>query len=82
MSITPLAFDATTAREIVGDHQARIIEAKARLDADVGQYSPPSEPATTYWGHVTNEMRSIVYTQQYNKRSARLKRKSADENHG
>lgn len=71
------SFDIVTAREITGDELARIIEAKARLDADSGQYDPPSVSGTTYWDRVVKTMHGVVYTAQYQKRIARIARKSA-----
>ena len=72
----PLHFDATTAREIVGDAQARSIEAKARADADAHVFAPPVAEAKTYWGQVQGQMREIVYAEQYAKRLARNARKA------
>lgn len=70
----PGAFDAQTAREIVGDDESRVIEANARNDAEAGMYSPPIGSGETYWGQVQAQMRAIVYGDQYRRRMARLER--------
>ena len=77
--MTPGSFDPATAREIVGDKQARVIEADANLDADQGVIHMPAQPfsAETYWGQVENEMRIVVYKTQHAKRVARNARKAA-----
>lgn len=74
----PGSFDQETAREMVGDERARVIEAKARVDADEGNYSPPEQPAArTYMDGVNAGMERVVYRTQFNKRVERNKRKAA-----
>lgn len=71
------SFDPTTAREITGDAFSRTIETKARQDADVGNFDPPSVYGSTYWENVQNEMRVVIYREQYTKRIARNARKKS-----
>ncbi len=75
--MTPGSFDLATAREIVGDEQARRIEAKARADAEAGDYRPPADAGVSYWSQVRAQMDEIVYHNQYAKRRARIERKGA-----
>lgn len=75
--MTPLSFDAQTAREIVGDNEARAIEQKARQDADKSEYAAPCVTGKTYWAQVQAQMRAIVYREQFMKRKARNERKIA-----
>ena len=71
----PGSFDPETAREMVGDESARVIEAKARTDADAGVFDPPKGAARTYWDAVQDKMRHIVYAEQHKKRTERNARK-------
>ena len=76
--MTPLSFDLTTARAIVGDTESRVIEDKARKDAD-RQAFEPLEPVFNgggYWSGVQESMRMVVYREQYTKRLERNRRKS------
>lgn len=74
--ITPFSFDPETARGIVGDAMAREIETKARQDAEVEHFGPPTPGAgSTWWDQCCNEMRTVVYHEQYMKRRARIIRK-------
>ncbi len=78
--MTPLAFDAETARHVVGDAESRTIEAKARTDADADRFDPPRYvDGCTYWDAVTNSMRVVVYREQFRRRKARLERKAAKD---
>jgi hypothetical protein len=70
----PGSFDAVTAREIVGDADARALEAKARADADARAYDAPAVGGETYWDSVQRQMRFIVYDSQYVKRLERIER--------
>ena len=79
--MTPLSFDAQTAREIVGDAEARVIEAKARADADAGGWDAPKVDGVTYWSKVQAQMSVIVYREQFFKRKARNERKNAPKGH-
>ena len=74
--MTPLSFDAETAREVTGDTRSRTIETKARADADAGTFNPPQQPATSYWGQVQAHMATVVYAEQHQKRIERNKRKN------
>ena len=76
--MSPGSFDAETAREIVGDSRARVIESEARADADAGVFKPLGQwsGAATYWAHVQAEMERVVYTAQHAKRLERIKRKA------
>lgn len=73
----PHSFDPKTAREVVGDSRARVIEAKARSDADAKAYDFPIGDYETYWGGVIVSMEMVVYREQYAKRMARNERKGA-----
>ena len=77
--MTPGSFDAVTAREIVGDSSARVIEEKARKDADTKSYDPPPANTKTYWDSVQAAVKKIVYDEQYDKRVARNERKANHE---
>ena len=75
----PGSFDPQTAREIVGDAEARGIEAKARQDADSGTFDPPDQrgqPGDTYGWLMQLAMRAVVYREQFRKRTARNERKA------
>lgn len=74
--MTPLSFDATTARKVTGDEESRAIEAKARADADAQTFDAPKIEGATYWGQVQAQMRAVVYRDQYTKRVARNERKN------
>lgn len=73
--MTPLSFDAKTAREFTGDGPARELEAKARADADTATFSPPKIDGGTYQEQVMAQMAAIVYLEQFTKRLARNERK-------
>jgi hypothetical protein len=65
------------ARQIVGDEQARIIEAKAREDADATMYVSPSPLfGKAYQGQFMDSARMVVYRTQYTKRLWRNARKA------
>ena len=73
--MTPQSFDIDTAKEIVGDTQMRVIEAKARQDADNGVKDIPTLPAGgSYWDRVVLSMEMVVYDATYRKRLERVKR--------
>lgn len=75
--MTPLSFDAVTARTIVTDHLARPLEAKAKADADAGVFDPPARyDHSTYWGGVEDSMRWVLYRDTHAKRLARNVRKA------
>ncbi len=73
----PLSFDSETSRAIIGDDQARIIEAKARSDADSNICNLPEKIFCdeSYFNCAMNEMRIVIYIEQYKKRLARNARK-------
>lgn len=71
----PLSFDPDSARKTIGDAWARLIEAKARADADARAFDPPALAGHTYWDQVQAEMGRIVYHEQFSKRTQRNKRK-------
>jgi hypothetical protein len=76
----PRSFDAVTAREAVGDERARVIEAKARADADKGRegYKPPVyDESGSYWSACQGEFERAVYRAQFSKRLARNERRAA-----
>ena len=76
----PGSFDPATAREVVGDTEARKIEAKARAAADAGRFDKPDErgaPDDSYQWLVYLAMCAVVYRTQHTKRTARNKRKAA-----
>ena len=76
MSLKPCSFDLATSRAVIGDDAARVIEAKARADADAKTYSPPATAqATTYWDAVKAEMTAVIYGEQFARRTARNMRK-------
>lgn len=77
--MTPGSFDLVTAREWVGDDAARVLESKARSDADAGTYNAPKEPYTTHAGGIASSMRMIVYYCQYKKRMERNQRKAEQQ---
>jgi hypothetical protein len=66
--LTPGSFDPSTAREVTGDELARVIEDKARRDADAQNYDPPFMHGETYWESAQSAMRAVVYREQYTKR--------------
>ena len=72
--MTPKSFDIDTAKEIVGDARMRVIEAKARQDADNGVMDAPAMAKGTYWDVVYSIMEITVYVTAYEKRLARIQR--------
>ena len=73
--MTPKSFDIDTAKEIVGDARMRVIEAKARQDADNGiMDAPPAKVDGTYWEGVDSYMEYVVYTTAHHKRLERIQR--------
>jgi len=81
--MTPKSFDIETAKEIVGDERMRIIEAKARQDADNGIMDKPARAEGTYWDGIRSDMEYIVYTTTHHKRMERVARmKEREKNNG
>lgn len=74
--MTPGSFDHATCRAVIGDDESRLIEAKARADADAGSYNPPDQDGETYWHLVQSAMRIVIYNEQHTKRKARNERKA------
>ena len=72
--MTPQSFDIDTAKEIVGDARMRVIEAKARQDADSGIMDKPARAEGTYWDVIRSDMEYIVYTTAHHKRLERIQR--------
>jgi hypothetical protein len=46
--MTPQSFDIDTCKEVIGDARMRVIEAKARHDADNEIIDVPPTPQCTY----------------------------------
>lgn len=72
--MTPKAFDIDTAKEIVGDARMRVIEAKARDDADAGKHDAPRRDAGGYWDRVRSDMEYVIYLTTHQKRLERVAR--------
>jgi hypothetical protein len=72
--MTPQSFDIDTAKEIVGDARMRVIEAKARQDADSGIVDKPARAEGTYWDVIRSDMEYVVYITAHHKRLERLQR--------
>ena len=72
--MTPKSFDIDTAKEIVGDARMRVIEAKARADADTGTHNAPQRDAGGYWDRVRSDMEYIIYITTHHKRLERIER--------
>jgi hypothetical protein len=71
--MTPKSFDIDTAKEIVGDERMRVIEAKARQDADNGILEK-FQLAESYWDQVRLIMEYVIYTTAHKKRMERVAR--------
>jgi hypothetical protein len=90
--MTPKSFDIDTAKEMVGDARMRVIEAKARQDADNGvrdgmAHVKPEVAAgckfpelVSYWDRVVQSMELVVYDAAYRKRLERIQRIKEKEN--
>lgn len=81
--MTPRSFDPITCRSIVGDERARLLEARAREDADSADldepgaaYRPPAAGEGTYWDQVRSESEIRTYWQAFQKRIERRRRKA------
>ena len=72
--MTPKSFDIDTAKEMVGDARMRVIEAKARQDADNGIKDAPAKAKGTYWDVVRSDMEYVVYITAHHKRLERIQR--------
>jgi hypothetical protein len=72
--MTPKSFDIDTAKEIVGDERMRVIEAKARQDADNGIMDKPVRAVGSYWDGVSSDMEYVVYITAHHKRMERVAR--------
>ena len=71
--MTPNNFDIDTCKEVVGDERMRVIEAKARQDADNGILEK-FQPAEAYWDKVRSIMEYVIYTTAHKKRIERVAR--------
>lgn len=71
--MTPNSFDIDTCKEVVGDERMRVIEAKARQDADNGILEK-FHPAEAYWDKVRSIMEYVIYTTTHKKRMERVAR--------
>ena len=71
--MTPKSFDIDTAKEIIGDDRMRVIESKARQDADNGILEK-FQPAEAYWDMVRSVMEYVIYTTAHKKRIERVAR--------
>jgi hypothetical protein len=76
------SYDIDTAKEIVGDARMRVIEAKARQDADNGVRDGMAhmETEVSYWDRVVQSMELVVYDATYRKRLERIQRIKEKEN--
>jgi len=72
--MTPRSFDIDTCKEVVGDARMRVIEAKARQDADNGVMDAPAMAKGTFWDRAYSYMEYVVYVTAYEKRLARIQR--------
>ena len=74
--MTPRSFDIETCKQYIGDARVRVIEAKARADAEQGThaYAPPEKTADDYLGQVREDMESVVYFNAFRKRTERISR--------
>jgi len=72
--MTPQSFDIDTCKEVVGDARMRVIEAKARQDADNGVMDKPARAEGTYWDVVRSDMEYAVYVTAHHKRMERIQR--------
>ena len=71
--MTPKSFDIDTCKEVIGDERMRIIEAKARQDADNG-IMEKFQPAEAHWEKVKSIMEHVIYTTAHKKRMERVAR--------
>jgi hypothetical protein len=73
--ITPKSFDIDTAKEMLGDARMRVVEAKARADADAGvSDAPKRDNSAPYWDRVVHDMEFVVYGTTHRKRLERIAR--------
>jgi hypothetical protein len=81
--MTPKSFDIDTCKEVVGDERMRVIEAKARQDADNGIMDKPVRAVGSYWDVVSSDMEYVVYITAHHKRMERVARiKEREKNNG
>jgi hypothetical protein len=71
--MTPNSFDIDTCKEVIGDERMRVIEAKARQDADNGILEK-FQPAEAHWEKVKSIMEHVIYTTAHKKRMERVAR--------
>lgn len=78
--MTPKSFDVATAKDWVGDTRMRVIETKARADADKDRYEPPNKLGATFSSYaagVAAQMDDNVYFNAFKKRKERIQRLAA-----
>jgi hypothetical protein len=78
--VTPNSFDIDTCKEIIGDAKMRVIEAKARQDADNGIMQKFQRPKGSYWIDVKSIMEYVIYTTAHKKRMERVARMKEKNN--
>ena len=69
-------FDTDACKSAVGDERMRLIEAKARTDADASTFNPPNRATQcmTYWSQIVATMEGMVYCSAFKKRTERVSR--------
>jgi hypothetical protein len=72
--MTPNSFDIDTCKEVIGDERMRVIEAKARQDADNGIMEKFQPLKGSYWIDVKSIMEYVIYTTAHKKRMERVAR--------
>jgi hypothetical protein len=72
--MTPQSFDIDTCKEVLGDARMRVIEAKARHDADNGVMDTPVRAEGSYWDVVRSDMEYVMYVTAHHKRLERIQR--------
>jgi len=72
--MTPNSFDIDTCKEVIGDERMRVIEAKARQDADNGIMEKFQPAKGSYWIDVKSIMEYFIYTTAHKKRMERVAR--------
>jgi hypothetical protein len=72
--MTPNSFDIDTCKEVIGDERMRVIEAKARQDADNDIMEKFQPTKGSYWIDVKSIMEYVIYTTAHKKRMERVAR--------
>lgn len=77
--MTPGSFDVETCREMIGHEPSKVIEAKARADAEKMTYDPPKLRAGhTFWGQCQDNFAFSLYYDAYTRRLEKKARIDAD----